>query len=85
MRKGRTAHLNKLRHNVKDLLPTVEPEGIAVPVPVLSELREVGIEPGRDGHHEGLSWNSADPSPIRVDGLVGGAATVWPSVPWDYN
>lgn len=77
------SHLNKLRQDVKNLLPAVEPEGIAVPVPVLSELREIGIEPGRDGHHEGLSRNRADPSPIRVDGLVGGAASVRPSVPWD--
>lgn len=77
------AHLNKLWQDVKDLLPAVEPEGVAVPVPVLSELREIGIEPGRDGHHEGLSRNSADPSPIRVDGLVGRAAPMWPSVPWD--
>lgn len=77
------AHLNELRQDIKDLLPAVEPEAVAVPVPVLSELREVGVEPGRDGHHEGLSWNSTDPGSIRVDGLLGRALVVWPGIPWD--
>jgi len=43
--------LHKVGLQVPHLLPARVPEVVAVPEPVLVVARQVGVEPGRHGHH----------------------------------
>lgn len=63
--------LNKLRLKGQDLTPTVEPQVITTPEPVLPIVRDVCEEPGRDSHHVWLALQGTDVSVITVGVHVG--------------
>lgn len=67
--------------DVQHRLPSVEPEGIRIPVPVFPILWEVRIEPRRNSHHVGPALDRRDPGIICCPCLFSGASLVWPCVP----
>lgn len=56
--------------NGQNLLPPIIPQVVAAPEPVLAVTGQVGVEPGRDGHHVGFSLQGVEVGSVRVGGHV---------------
>jgi hypothetical protein len=73
--------LNELRLHLENLLPSIVPEGVAPPDPILFPLWEAGVEPWRYTHHIRLGPERGLPSFVLDIGHV--VCTFWPCVPAD--
>lgn len=81
---GRCIHdLHKLGEEVENLLPTVVPERVGAPEPVLGVDREVGVEVRRYAHHVGAPRKRVEVGYVRLVGFACGPSS--PCIPRDWE